>query len=272
VLAVGTELGETDYDVFFDGNLRIGNTLIRIDIDSEQLNRNFAADVAILSDAGLAMRELLVRLGASKTHSADSAGKRRVSEVRARLEAQWPVAWRGQRRTLAVLQDALPNVIVAGDSTQPVYSGNHLYDPSLPRSWFNSSTGYGTLGYGLPAAVGAKLAAPGRPVVALIGDGGIQFTLCELASAVEAHAPIIILLWNNRGYGEIKRYMQKSNIPVIGVDIYTPDFLALARGFGCHAERASSFEHLRVLLQTAARAERPTVIELLEDAGFMADA
>jgi len=271
VLAVGTELGETDYDVFLDGNLRIGNTLIRIDIDSEQLNRNFVADVAILSDAKLAMHELLVRLGPHKVHSPDSPGKRRVSEVRTRLEAQWPVAWRGQRRTLAVLQDALPNVIIAGDSTQPVYSGNHLYDPSLPRSWFNSSTGYGTLGYGLPAAVGAKLAAPGRPVVALIGDGGIQFTLCELASAVEANAPIIILLWNNRGYGEIKRYMQNKNIPVIGVDIYTPDFLALARGFGCHAERASSFEHLRVLLQTAARAERPTVIELVEDAGFMAD-
>jgi acetolactate synthase I/II/III large subunit len=66
--------------------------------------------------------------------------------------------------------------------------------------------------------------------------------------------------------------MQNSNIPLIGVDIYTPDFLALARDFGCHAERASSFEHLRALLQTAARAERPTLIELLEDAGFMADA
>jgi acetolactate synthase-1/2/3 large subunit len=77
---------------------------------------------------------------------------------------------------------------------------------------------------------------------------------------------------SSTGYGEIKRYMQNSNIPLIGVDIYTPDFLALARGFGCHAERASSFEHLRALLQTAARAERPTLIELLEDAGFMADA
>jgi acetolactate synthase I/II/III large subunit len=271
VLAIGTELGETDYDVFFDGNLRVGNTLIRIDIDSEQLNRNFVADVAILSDARLAMRELLVRLGPRKAHSSDSPGKRRTTGVRAHLEAQWPLAWRGQRRTLAILQDALPNAIVAGDSTQPVYSGNHLYDANHPRSWFNSSTGYGTLGYGLPASVGAKLAAPDRPVVALIGDGGIQFTLCELASAVEADAPIIILLWNNRGYGEIKRYMQNNNIRAIGVDIYTPDFLALAGGFGCHAERASSFEHLRLLLQAAARAERPTVIELREDAGFMAD-
>ena len=192
--------------------------------------------------------------------------------MRARLEAQWPADWSGQRRTLEILQDTLPDVIVAGDSTQPVYSGNHLFDANHPRSWFNSATGYGTLGYGLPAAIGAKLAAPDRPVVALVGDGGLQFTLPELASAVEAGTAIIILLWNNRGYGEIKRYMQKRDIPAIGVDIYTPDFLAVARGFGCRAERASSFEHLRQLLQAGAESKRPTVIELSEDAEFLTGA
>src|SRR5690606_22452644 len=151
----------------------------------------------------------------------------------------------------------LPGLIVAGDSTQPVYSGNHLYEAERPRSWFNSATGYGTLGYALPAAIGAKLAAPERPVAALIGDGGLQFTLPELASAVDAGAAIIVVLWNNSGYGEIKRYMQDRDIVPIGVDIYTPDFLALAKGFGCRAERADSFEHLRELLRAAARAERP---------------
>ena len=269
VLAIGTELGETDYDVVFDGNFRIASPLIRIDIDAGQLNRNFPADVAILSDAKMAMRALLAALGKRAGYSAQSAGAQRAAGVRARLDAQWPAAWRGQRRMLEVLQETLPDAIVVGDSTQPVYSGNHLFEAHRPRSWFNSSTGYGTLGYGLPAAIGAKLAAHERPVVALIGDGGIQFTLAELASAVEAQAPIIILLWNNRGYGEIKRYMQNRGIPLIGVDLYTPDFLALARGFGCHAARANGFEHLRELLQTAARAERPTVIEMLEDAGFL---
>jgi len=270
VLAIGTELGETDYDVaLLDGSFRIDSTLIRIDIDPEQLNRNFVADVAVLSDARLAISALLARVGNRPAGSGESAGARRVAEVRARLEAEWPLAWRGQRRTLEALQDALPELIVVGDSTQPVYSGNHLYEASHPRSWFNSATGYGTLGYALPAAVGAKLAAPHRPVVALIGDGGIQFTLAELASAVEAGAPIIVLLWNNRGYGEIKRYMQNRGIPAIGVDIYTPDFLALARAFGCHAERASGLEHLHQLLRAAARAERPTLIEVLEDAKFL---
>ncbi|HEY3852590.1 MAG TPA: 5-guanidino-2-oxopentanoate decarboxylase [Steroidobacteraceae bacterium] len=270
VLAVGTEMGETDYDLVFDGNLRIECPLVRIDIDPEQVNSNFPADVAIVSDSKLAIESLLLQIDGRESASPDSPGAKLTADVRALLDAAWPAAWQGQRRTLETLQDALPDLIVVGDSTQPVYSGNHLFEPSTPRSWFNSATGYGTLGYGLPAAVGAKLAAPGRPVVALIGDGGLQFTLPELASAVEARAPVIVLLWNNEGYGEIKRYMQERGIPTIGVDIYTPDLLAIARGFGCGAERATSFEQLRELLQRAARADRPTVIEVREDAPFLA--
>ena len=252
VLAVGTEMGETDYDLVFDGNLRIKCPLIRIDIDPEQVNSNFPADVAIVSDSKLAIESLLMQIDGRESASPDSPGAKLTAEVRTLLDAAWPAAWQGQRRTLETLQDALPDLIIVGDSTQPVYSGNHLFEPSTPRSWFNSATGYGTLGYGLPAAVGAKLAAPGRPVVALIGDGGLQFTLPELASAIEARAPVIVLLWNNEGYGEIKRYMQERGIPTIGVDIYTPDLLAIARGFGCGAERATSFGQLRELLQRAA--------------------
>ncbi|MCY1524586.1 putative 2-ketoarginine decarboxylase AruI [compost metagenome] len=269
VLAIGTELGETDYDVVFDGNFRIESQLIRIDIDAEQLNRNYPADIAILSDARKAMAALADALGSGAAFNADSLGSQRAAAVRAELDAQWPEAWNGQRKVLETLQQTLPDLIVAGDSTQPVYSGNHLFEATRTRSWFNSATGYGTLGYGLPAAVGAKLAAPDRPVIALIGDGGIQFTLPELASAVEAGAPIIVLLWNNRGYGEIKRYMQNRDIPTIGVDIYTPDFQGLARAFGCNAEKAESLEHLAELLKAAAKADRPTVIEVWEHAEFL---
>jgi acetolactate synthase-1/2/3 large subunit len=282
VLAIGTELGETDYDVVFDGQFHINGTLIRVDIDPEQLNRNFPADIAIVGDARMTMQALIGALGedlASNGNSSRTAlpavetpGARRVAAVKAQLEAQWPTAWQGQRRVLDVLQATLPDVIVVGDSTQPVYSGNHLFEATRPRSWFNSSTGYGTLGYALPAAVGAKLAAPGRPVVALIGDGGIQFTLPELASAIEANAPIIILLWNNHGYGEIKRYMRKRSIPEIGVDIYTPDLLLVAKGFGCNAARADSLAHLGALLRDAVDGDRPSVIEVLEDADFIRSA
>src|SRR5215813_12571138 len=168
---------------------------------------------------------------------------------------------RAHQRFLAAVQEALPGVIVAGDSTQPVYSCNLTYQPERPRSYFNSSTGYGTLGYGLPAALGAKLAERERPVVALIGDGGLQFTIAELATAVELGLSVPVLVWNNRGYGEIKKYMAERGIPQIGVDIYTPDFLTIARGFGCHAVRAEGLPHLQEQLRLAHRANGPTVIE-----------
>ncbi|MCO1692028.1 hypothetical protein FA455_31120, partial [Pseudomonas aeruginosa] len=175
--------------------------------------------------------------------------------------------WSHYRQLFAAILAEWPDARFVGDSTQTVYSGNHLVDLDEPRRWFNASTGYGTLGYGLPAAIGAKLGEPGRPVVSLMGDGGLQFTLPELASAVEAKVGIVVLLWNNHGYGEIKRYMERREITPLGVDIYTPDFLAIARGFGCAAERARDLEHLRELLR-GAPADRPLIVEVLQAAPF----
>ena len=156
-----------------------------------------------------------------------------------------------------MVQKALPDAIVVGDSTEPVYAGNQFFAPDTPRSWFNSSTGYGTLGYALPAAIGAKLADPGRPVVALVGDGGLQYSLPELASAVESRVPVVVLVWNNRAYGEIRNYMVDSGIAPIGVELYTPDLVAVARGYGCAAERASNPDHLAALLAEAGGHDRP---------------
>jgi acetolactate synthase-1/2/3 large subunit len=125
------------------------------------------------------------------------------------------------------------------------------------------------LGYALPAAIGAKLAKPKQPVAAIIGDGGIQFTLPELASAIEARAPLVVLLWNNGGYGEIRRCMRTKKIPDIGTQTDSLDFIAIARGFGCMAEQATGFEHLHELLQAANQMEVPTLIEIREDAEFL---
>jgi acetolactate synthase-1/2/3 large subunit len=138
----------------------------------------------------------------------------------------------------------LPDAVFVGDSTQPVYTGNLTFNPERPRRWFNSSTGYGTLGYALPAAIGAWLggnleggARP--PVVCLIGDGGLQFTLPELASAVEARTPVIVLLWNNQGYEEIKKYMVNRAIEPVGVDIYTRISSAWPRPWAAPPKRSA---------------------------------
>lgn len=265
VLAIGTELGETDYDVVFDGNFKIGGELIRIDIDPQQLMRNYAPSIAIHSDARTAMRALLELLPARQA-DANSPGAQRAAKVRVQLAEDFS-GWAHYSELFGKILEVLPDARFVGDSTQTVYSGNHLVELDGGRRWFNASTGYGTLGYGLPAAIGAKLGEPGRPVISLMGDGGLQFTMTELASAVEAKVGIIVLLWNNHGYGEIKRYMERRDITPLGVDIYTPDFLAIAKGFGCAAERARDHDHLQELLRTAP-SDRPLIVEVMEAAPF----
>ena len=266
VVAIGTEFGETE--MYPDPQLLVlDGKLIRVDLDPEQLVRGFAADVPILSDARLALAALNSALG---TQGPNGSGAGRAAGIRAAVRKLWWPAIAVHERVLDVVVRALGEPIIVGDQTQPVYGGNQFFAPSRPRSWFNSSTGYGTLGYALPAAIGAKLAAPERPVVALIGDGGLQFTLPELASAVEAQAPVILLLWNNQGYGEIKTYMAEKAIPQIGVDIFTPDFVAIAKGFGCAAERAGSLDHLQQSLAAAGDRTVPTLIEIREDAPWLA--
>lgn len=265
VLAIGTELGETDYDVVFDGNFKLSGELIRIDIDAQQLLCNFTPSIALHSDARTAMRALLELLP-QRQPDASSLGAQRAAAVRAQLAEDFS-GWAHYRQLFDTILGALPDARFVGDSTQTVYSGNHLVELNGARRWFNSSTGYGTLGYGLPAAIGAKLAEPSRPVISLMGDGGLQFSIAELASAVEAKVGIIVLLWNNAGYGEIKRYMERRDITPIGVDIYTPDLLAIARGFGCAAESARDYAHLTQLLSQAP-SDRPMVIEVCEQAPF----
>ena len=265
ILAIGTELGETDYDVVFNGGFALHGELIRIDIDAQQLLRNHAPTLAIHSDARLAMQALLAELP-TREADANSPGAQRAGAVRAQLAEDFS-GWAHYRGLFATLLTAYPQARFVGDSTQSVYSGNHLVDLDQPRRWFNSSTGYGTLGYALPAAIGAKLAEPQTPVICLIGDGGLQFSLPELASAVEAKVGIVVLLWNNYGYGEIKGYMQRRDITPIGVDIYTPDFIAIARGFGCVAERALDMGHLARLLEGAPN-DRPLIIEIVQAPPF----
>ncbi|WP_286786871.1 MULTISPECIES: 5-guanidino-2-oxopentanoate decarboxylase [unclassified Pseudomonas] len=268
ILAIGTELGETDYDVVFDGGFELSGDLIRIDIDPDQLTRNYQPWLGIVSDARTAIQELLNRLPPD-IFQATGSGRERVAK--ARRELADTLAPLSHFRTLFdTLSRACPDACYVGDSTQPVYAGNHIIELCSPRRWFNASTGYGTLGYALPAAIGAKLACPDRPVICLIGDGGIQFTLPELASAVEARVGIIVLLWNNQGYGEIKRYMKQRAITPLGVDIYTPDFITLAQGFGCAAAKASDHQHLEQLLLDAPP-DRPFLIEITEAPPFAPD-
>ena len=268
VLAVGTELAETDYDVTFAGGFQIPGALLRIDIDPDQTVRNYPPHLALVADSRTAAQALLDELGRLPLPERDTDwGAARVARLRVALEQDWDAPTRAQTLLLDTLLQTLPDAVFVGDSTQPVYTGNLTFNLEQPRRWFNASTGYGTLGYALPAAIGAWLGGTdqgqGRPaVVCLIGDGGLQFTLAELASAVEACTPVIVLLWNNQGYEEIKKYMVRRVIEPVGVDIYTPDFVGVARALGCFAQAIDGVEHLRAALLAARDRQGPTLIEI----------
>ena len=213
-LAVGTELGQTDYDMYARGGFPDLAGMIRIDISPAQLARHGAA-LAIQADAGAALTALLAGLGEG---NGDCAGAARAAQTRRAARAALDPHMPAQLAMVEAIRDALPGAIIVGDSTQPVYAGNLYYEPGRSGGWFNAATGYGALGYGPGAAVGAALAAPGVPVVCLIGDGGLQFSPGELRTAVDEQLPISFVVWNNAGFREIAEAMSGVGAKVIGCD------------------------------------------------------
>ena len=264
VLAIGTELSETDYDFFFDGGFDLsGVSLIRIDIDCAQLARNAQPTLAIQADAGQAIKALLEHCDGKS-----GQGQQRTGAINQQLTA---LDHPDYQAFLDSIQQALPGAVVIGDSTQPVYYAASQYHAPIPRSFASAATGYGTLGYALPAALGAKLGVPTRTVVSLNGDGGIQFTIGELAAAVEARLSIAVVIWNNESYGMIAQNFHDAQLTPIACDIYTPDFVQIAKGYGCNTERACNLTEFKAALSRSQERSVPTVIEIMEK-DFIKDA
>jgi acetolactate synthase I/II/III large subunit len=258
-LAVGTELGPTDYDMYGVAEFPRPRHLIRIDIDAEQIERNARAHLALCADAAPALRALLtLDLGPAR----GSAGAERAASARMQALAELGAVMCTQVGFLNIIRDALPQAILVGDSTQPVYAGNLGFAAATPGSWFNSATGYGTLGYALPASTGAGLAAPERPVVCLVGDGGIQFSLGELAVPRDVGAWTAIVIWNNHGYGEIKTSMLAVKIDPVGVDVRPPDFSHIARAYGYAHQFIDSIEVLQRALKDFGARRQVVVLEV----------
>jgi len=213
VLAVGTELGPTDYDMYVRGGLPDLSAMIRIDLCPDQLARH-PASLTLAADATTTLAELAAAIPPRRGDGAGRAGATRdaARAELARLHPDMP----HQLAMLEALREAVPGSIVVGDSTQPVYAGNLYYDHDRAGGWFNAATGYGALGFGPGAAIGAALAAPGTSVICLIGDGGLQFSPGELRAAVDEKLPVTFLVWNNAGFREIAEAMTGAGTEVIG--------------------------------------------------------
>jgi acetolactate synthase-1/2/3 large subunit len=260
VLGAGTEFSETDYDLYFDEALAFDGRLIRLDIDAAQLSRNLKPDLAICSDARHALIALISALERNPPSSKDAGA--RAQGIRDAVQRTRDGRYQA---FFDVIRKALPEAIIAGDSTQPTYYASLHYETEAPRRYFHSASGYGTLGYAIPAAIGAKLGQPNNPVIALIGDGAAQFTLGEIASAVDAKTPVIFLIWNNWGYAEIQQCFEEAGVDSVGVNLHTPDFVELGKSFGCAARRARDLEELEDALKKAAENSQPTLIEIRQD-------
>jgi len=228
VLAVGTELAETNT---WRDRLTLPGALIRIDIDPRQIENIYAASAGITGD-GAAALEALAALLSDKQRGDTSAIEKRVQSIRQGITESDNGLKQIHRRVLQILQANLPETAVFfTDMTQIAYSGCEIFVSPRPRSWFHPN-GFGTLGQAMPAAIGAKLAAPSTPVVALVGDAGFQFTVQELAVAVELDLHLSIILWNNDALGQIRDDMVAGGIGKVGVEQRNPDFALLAEAYG----------------------------------------
>ncbi|MDI7863147.1 5-guanidino-2-oxopentanoate decarboxylase [Rhizobiaceae bacterium n13] len=261
VLAFGTQMGQTDYDMYADGGFPELPNLVRVDIDATQLARGPVAAVPVLSSVSNAVTDLVAELGAE---TMKGEGIARAARARDRAFSELADKIRCEVGILEQIRDTLPGCIIVGDSTQAVYAGNLYYEAGRPRGWFNAATGYGALGYAPPAAIGAAIAEPSSPVVCLTGDGGFQFSLAEIGSAKDAGANVIYLVWNNDGYQEIESYMVDNGIEPEGVKPSAPDFVKIAEAYGLPAERLSDVRHLPEALRKAVRHKGPSLIEIHE--------
>jgi thiamine pyrophosphate-dependent acetolactate synthase large subunit-like protein len=215
-------------------------------------------------DAGLSLRGLSQRLGEAAPCAKRAARlidwRERFAREAAATTERW--AW-----LLDPIADVLGDSgVLVGDSATVCYYGAGPRLPARCPRGFLYPTGFGTLGYGLPAGIGAKLGRPDDPVVVLIGDGGIMFTLSELATAASLGIALPIVVVDNGGYGEIRDEMAARGDEPVAVSFPSPDFATLARTLGCHGVDARDGDDFTTALDRALHADRPTVIHVSDPA------
>ncbi len=273
VMVVGSQLSSTD---LWTENFTPRGKVIAINVEAAHLFAVSTPAAALRMDAAAVLKALL------KASPSDGIDERRydetvehVASLRRAATAALPAVL-GQpdtqvdrmRTVLEQISAALsddgggePGILTA-DMTTIAYCAISEY-ATRRTGGFLHPAGFGTLGYALPAAIGVAARADRPRVVALAGDGGVQFTLQELAVAVQEKLSIPIVIWNDRGYGEIRREEEiRHPGRRIAVDNLGPDFIALARSYGAAGERVSDIDLLHRKLEEAMHREGPTVLEI----------
>ncbi|MEW6360250.1 MAG: thiamine pyrophosphate-binding protein [Planctomycetota bacterium] len=227
--------------------------LIHIEADPSYIGVDFETALGIAADVAPAIEMLLGKLTAGEIRS-DWGDRIKALRAEREVEKEYPI--------VTVLRRALPDdAILIGDVNMTAYRLRRAYKVTAPRRYFASNS-YCTLGYGLPAALGAKAACPDRPVVSVIGDGGFLMTCQELATAAQFGIHIVAVVVNDNCLTSIKMGQDKRwGKRFIGVDLQNPDFPALARAFGLRGCRAADDAALEAHLREALASDTTTVIE-----------
>jgi len=256
LLVVGSKVGEAE---LWGGEVAPRGTVIRVDILERQMDTNLRADVRLVGHSAAVLPQLLAAVRTAPSDTEVAGGESRGTGLNDRLSglrAELKEAGRAMAPDLAALaceiQAAVPeDTIIAGDSSQITYFGTSTFIPQDEPHSFLYTPAYATLGYGLPAAIGAKVAAPERPVVAVVGDGALMFAVQELATAVEQGLDLVVVCVDNGGYAEIKQNEADRGIAPVGVELRQPDWAALATAFGGHGVSVSAPGEVRAAVEQA---------------------
>lgn len=258
ILAVGTELKNAEVNA--------ESAIVRIDIDQEQLNRHHSSTVPLLGDAGAVVGALGALLSGREVRDF-AAWSEQVFAAAKAGRASASKTWRLLHQ--AVLQGSsaagYDRPLLTGDSSQVSWIGTVQSALLAGPRQFVTTDGYATLGFSLPAALGAKIADPLSGVVALLGDGALMFTIQELATAAELELGFPVVVVDNGGYAEIRENMIDAGIAPMAVDLKAPNYSQLAAGFGVLATSASTPEELKVAVTEAHLRKVPTIIRVQQE-------
>ena len=263
ILSLGSRLGDTltnGYDLISPAAQ--GRRVIHVYPDPDEIGHLWRADPGIAACPRAAMAAL-----------ADTPAPRQWSDWTARLRANYE-AWRQPKETpgavkmervMTWLSDNLPEDAIIANGAGNFATFIHRYH-QFKRVGTQLAPTSGSMGYGLPAAVAAKIRHPDRTVVCVAGDGDIQMTVNELSTAAQEGAAVIVIVANNGRYGTIRMH-QERHYPgrVSGTDLFNPDFAALARAYGGHGEMVERDEDFAAAFRRAQAAGTLAVIELRLD-------
>ncbi|HET7056953.1 MAG TPA: thiamine pyrophosphate-dependent enzyme [Thermomicrobiales bacterium] len=234
--------------------------ILRIDIDPEEIERDITPTVSMVGDAKPALAALIdlleQQVGGRPSRKAELEDlKKRVNE---RIKSILPQADFGR-----AMRNALPeNGVVVSEMTQLGYWSNFAMPVYEPNTYITS--GYqGTLGYGFPTALGAKVGVPDAPVLSINGDGGFGFALNELATMAQHTIPAVVLVFNDSAYGNVKRIQQVDlGGREIASSLQNPDYVKLAEAFGVVGRRTETADGLQTAIEESIKANEPTLIEI----------